>query len=555
MRRAADQANRKETNMNRKALLTWLKPQLDGVHAEGAGRLLDDVVSYLDSTGPTRLLDVPPPFDFDPEAASSYLPAPLELPAPSKVVGWEDGTEPEWMDPAQLAAAMASGGLDRREVLELFAARIEACNPVLNAFTRVTLDPFASGTGVLGGVPIGVQDMIGTAGVPTTAGSPLLNGYVPQSDATAWRLLSDVGATLAGKLGTQEFAAGTTGENDWFGTVRNPWDPRRSAGGAASGPGAAVAAGLVSAAIATDPGGSIRVPAAHCGVVGLKPTHGSVNREGSIPLTWTTETLGVLARSVAGTAQIADLLLDGRARSRYGMTCTEAALAGAARGSLGIRVGIPMEWLAMGLDAEVMRAYNEALAVLEGLGATLVEVVGLPDAARIAPAHRAIAFSEASTIHEELILSRADGYGEAIRNRQEAGRGVLASEYLKAWRLRGGFARTFSEAWRRADVMLLPTSPVPAAAPGTTTISTGSRGPEPLHTVYTRYSAPMSTLGLPALSVPCGFTPGGLPMGMQLSGPPHAEPLLFHVAAVYEAAAGFAGIHPQLQAADSKERV
>ena len=176
-------------------------------------------------------------------------------------------------------------------------------------------------------------------------------------------------------------------------------------------------------------------------------------------------------------------------------------------------------------------------------GAEIVDV-DLPDLTSMAPVHRAIAFSEASSIHEEFILTRAGEYGDTIRDRQEAGRGMLASEYLKAWRLRGEFARQFSEAWRRADVMITPTSPVPAAPLGTLKVSTGSRGLEALHSVYTRYAAPTSSMGLPSLSVPCGFTGDGLPVGLQFSGPPHSEPLLFHVAASYEAAAQWVDRHP-----------
>jgi aspartyl-tRNA(Asn)/glutamyl-tRNA(Gln) amidotransferase subunit A len=535
---------------HRSELLSWLNPQLDETHAKRAGELLDAVTSYLEAAGPTRLLDSPPPFDFDPESASSHLPHPREL--PEVAAGFTEPTpatdELEWATPSQLARLISSGEVSQREVLERFAERIELWEPVINSFVRVTLDPAAPPTaGALGGVPIGVHDTIGTAGVPTTAGSRILADYVPTEDADAWRRLSDAGAVLAGKLGTQEFAAGTSGENPWYGAVRNPWDPTRLAGGAAGGPGAAVAAGLVAGAIATDPGGSIRVPAALCGVVGLKPTHGSIDRRGTIPLTWTTETVGVLARTVPGAAQLADLLLDGRALKRFRVSCTDAAARGSASTSIALKVGVPSGWLAMGLDPDVERAYRDALAVLTELGATLVEV-DLPDAGLIAPAHRAVAFSEASTIHEELLQTRAAEYGDNIRDRQEAGRGMLASEYLKGYRLRGLFARQFSEVWRDVDLVAMPTSPVPAASPGTEMIDTGPRGPEPLHTVYTRYSAPMSSLGLPALSVPCGFTPQGLPVGVQLCGPPHSEPLLFFAAGAYESATSWSLSRPSLAA-------
>jgi aspartyl-tRNA(Asn)/glutamyl-tRNA(Gln) amidotransferase subunit A len=535
---------------HREELLTWLNPGLDPEVAEGAGELVDAVARYLKDAGPTTLFDVAPPLGFDPVAASSYRPDPLEIKAPratKPVTGAADPAELEWASPQELATLIRTGAVSRREVLDRFRDRIGDWDPVLNAFIRVTLptDPAAPGTGSFDGVPIGVQDMIGTAGVPTTAGSRILADYVPDRDAEAWRRLSAEGAVLAGKLSTQEFAAGTTGENQWFGPVRNPWDPTRTAGGAAGGAGAAVAAGLVPAAIATDPGGSIRVPAALCGVVCLKPTYGSMDRTGSIPLTWTTETMGVLARTVLGTAGIADLLLDGRARARYSLSCGQAAQSGLENRRADVRVGVPLGWLELGLDPDVEQAYREALAELESIGATLV-YVDLPSAADIAPAHRAIAFSEASSIHEEFIAQRAGEYGDNIRERQEAGRGVMASEYLKAFRLRGRFTRHFSEAWRAADVIAMPTSPVPAAPIGTPSMSTGSRGLEPAHTVYTRYSAPLSTLGLPALSVPCGFTRDGLPVGLQLCGPPHSEPLLFSVAAAYESVTEWQFAHPQL---------
>lgn len=539
--------------MQRKHLLKLLKPDLNDELSERAGRLLDPVAGHLKDAGNTSLFDRHPAFVFDPVAASSYCPPPVTLPpvpdTPSSGKGDRDSEDdaPEWCEPFELAQRIASGGQNRRDILKCFSERIAQWNPVVNAFAHITLDPEhdESQAGVLSGVPVGVQDMICTRHVPTLAGSRILNGFMPEQDADAWRRLSNAGAILAGKLNTQEFAAGTTGENDWTGPVCNPWHPGRHAGGAAGGAGAAVAAGLVSAAIATDPGGSLRVPAAHCGVVGLKPTFGSVDRAGSIPLTWTTEALGPLARTVRGAAQIADLLLDGRSIERYGQCCADAAASGHARARIPFRIGVPSRWIAMGLDPGVQSAFDAALEKMKHLGAHFVDV-DLPDLDSMAPVHRAIAFSEASSIHEELILTRAAEYGDTIRDRQEAGRGMLASEYLKAWRIRGAFARQFSEAWRQADLILTPTTPVPAAPLGTDRTSTGSRGPEALHTVYTRYVAPTSAMGLPSLSIPCGFTPDGLPVGLQLFGPPYSEPLLFHVAAAYEAVTPWATCHPQL---------
>ncbi len=531
----------------RAELLQWLNPNLDYVTAEGAGDLLDAVAASLQGHGPTNLFDDPPPLIFDPVKASAYRPDPVELPGSRT----DEAREPDldglpWIPGHVLADLTARGVLTRSEVIKAFSYQIDTWDSSLNAFIRVTLDPqtdFGDSGGLLKGIPIGLQDMVCTSGIPTTAGSSILRDFVPDRDAAAWKRLKGEGAILAGKLNTQEFAAGTTGTNDHYGSMRNPWDLARTAGGAAGGAGAAVAAGLVSSAVGTDPGGSIRVPAAHCGIVGLKPTFGVMDRSGVVPLTWTTETMGVLAQTISGTASIADMLLDGRARQRYGMSCQEASARGSARDRIDLRIGVPTNWLEMGLDDGVQRAYLQALTELASLGATVHEVV-LPDAAAIAPVHRAIAFSEASSIHEELIRDRATEYGQDIRQRQEAGRGVMASEYLKAARLRGFFARQFSEVWKDVDVIVTPTTPVPAAPVDTLSISTGSRGEEAAHTVYTRYAAPLNTLGLPALSVPCGFTKEGLPVGLQLCGPPHSEPLLFYVGAAYESKTPWHLRHP-----------
>ena len=531
---------------SRAELLLWLRPGLDPAVARTAGDLLDPVSDYLERQGPTRLLDDPPVLTFDPISASSYLPPPFELGGEPE--DWSSKeVDLEWLDPQDIARLVSSRRLQVRDIVDVFRKRIELWGE-LNAFTTTTLSEppdLSSPAGPLAGAPIGVQDMIATAGVLTTAGSRVLGDFVPRASAVCWERLHDSGALLAGKLSTQEFAAGTTGVNDWFGAVRNPWELTRTAGGAAGGAGAALAAGLISAALATDPGGSIRVPAALCGVIALKPTYGTVDRRGSIPLTWTTETIGVLARTVRGAARVADLVLDGRSRERWGLGCEAAANRGA-NARLGIRVGVPENWLGMGLDPDVAQSYRDALDVLVELGAELVEVRP-PSIDDIAPTHRAIAFAEASTIHEDIIERAADQYGDAIRGRQEAGRGVLASEYLKANRIRGHFTRAFSELWRETDVFAVPTSPVPAAKVGTRSLVTHrSRGAEATHSVYTRYSAPMSTLGLPAVSVPCGFSRDGLPLGIQLSGPPYSEPLLMHAAAAYQSSTSWHLLHPSL---------
>ncbi|WP_370083877.1 amidase [Streptacidiphilus sp. MAP12-16] len=514
--------------------------------------MLDDVAAYLDSVDVRNLDGAFPAFTFDPAAASSYLPPPVDHPALEP----ESGTAPAvdvqdlpWTPPTDIARLVRAGELTAAEVAGLYARRIDDWQPEVNAFIEVTLNEAAAPlSGPLVGVPVGLTDLIDVAGLPTTAGSAMMRGRIAGADADCWSALSNSGAVLAGKLNVQEFAAGTTGENARFGWTRNPWDTTRMTGGACGGAGAAVAAGMVSAALGPDPGGSIRVPAAHCGVVALKPTYGAISRRGVLPLTWTLDALGVMAQRVRGVAGIADQLLvphtpRGR-RGRHG-SCESAALAGELAAGLDLTFGIPTSWLDMGLDPEVRDAFEKALKHLMDLGGKVREV-DVPYAGDILRMHRAIAFSEASASHEPFLLHQADEYGANIRDREEAGRAMLAGDYLKASRIRAVLCRDFSEVWRDVDLILTPTVPVPAAPIGTESVTTSSRGPEPTHTVYTRYLAPFSSLGLPSLSVPCGATTGGLPIGMQLAGPPHAEALLFYAAGAYEATTTWHTRHPVL---------
>jgi aspartyl-tRNA(Asn)/glutamyl-tRNA(Gln) amidotransferase subunit A len=539
----------KRTVQSRSAILRLIQPDLGEGVLDRAGSMLDDVVAYLDSVDARDLDTTFPVLTFDPVAASSYLPTPVEfegtgastgaLPAPG-------ADELPWAPATDLARLVREGAYTAQEVAALYARRISAWQPEINAFIDVTLDKAAEPrTGALAGVPIGLSDMIDVAGLPTTAGSAILGDRIADTDAECWSTLSGAGAVLAGKLNVQEFAAGTTGENARYGWTRNPWDLTRMAGGACGGAGAAVAAGLVSAALGPDPGGSIRVPAAHCGVVALKPTYGAISRRGVLPLTWTLDSLGVMGQRVRGAAGIADHLLSPTTPWGKRGSCESAALAGARAPALDLTFGIPTSWLDMGLDPEVRDAFERALEHLKDLGAKVREV-DVPYAGDILRMHRAVAFSEASASHEPFLLHQGDEFGANIRDREEAGRAMLAGEYLKASRIRAVLCRKFSEVWRDVDLIVTPTVPVPAAPIGTSSVTTSSRGAEPTHTVYTRYLAPLSSLGLPALSVPCGATAGGLPIGMQIAGPPHAETTLFYAAGAYEATTDWHTRHPVL---------
>jgi aspartyl-tRNA(Asn)/glutamyl-tRNA(Gln) amidotransferase subunit A len=537
------------TVQSRSAILRLIQPDLEEGVLSRAGSMLDEVAAYLDSVDARDLDTTFPVFTFDPAAASSYLPTPVQhtrvAPA-NAAVPPPDADELPWAPATDVARLVREGELTAAEVAALHARRISHWQPEVNAFIDVTLDEAAQHrTGALAGVPVGLTDLIDVAGLPTTAGSAIMRDRIAETDAECWSALSGAGAVLAGKLNVQEFAAGTTGENARFGWTRNPWDVTRMTGGACGGAGAAVAAGLVSAALGPDPGGSIRVPAAHCGVVALKPTYGAISRRGVLPLTWTLDALGVMAQRVRGVAGVADQLLSANTPWGRRGNCENAALAGELAPQLDLTFGIPTSWLDMGLDPEVRDAFERALEHLTDLGAKVREV-DVPYAGDILRMHRAVAFSEASASHEAFLLHQADEYGANIRDREEAGRAMLAGQYLKASRIRAVLCREFSEVWRDVDLILTPTVPVPAAPIGTSSVTTSSRGAEPTHTVYTRYLAPFSSLGLPALSVPCGATAGGLPIGMQLAGPPHAETTLFYAAGAYEATTDWHTRHPVL---------
>lgn len=527
-------------SLRQRQLLNLLYPDIDDATMVQAAELLAAVDASLDAVPHSSFDDAfPAPVTFNPMHEGVFVPTPLALDAVVASAGESVRSRGADMmgGPLDVLSARINSSQSEAEALQaLIRERLELWQPVLNGFLTVTdLDVRAgASTGVLAGVPIGLQDMIDARGVVTTAGSILLRERVPERDAPAWAALREAGAVLAGKLNTQEFAAGTNGENDWFGPMRNPWDPTRTAGGAAGGAGAAVAAGIVPAALATDPGGSIRVPAAFCGVTGFKPTYGAIDRRGTVPLTWTTETLGILASGVANTALLADHLLDGRAQGRWGSGCVGAARRGAAASRLNLTVGVPRNWISMGLEPAVQTGFNEVLGILRDLGVRIVDVT-LPDHDSIAPIHRAIAFSEAAAIHEHTINVHSDSYGEQIRARQQAGRAMLAVDYLHASKIRDQMVRSASAVWRDVDLVVVPTVPVVAKPIGTRTVSTGTRGGEAAHTVYTRYAAPLSTLGWPALSIPAGLSPEGLPVGVQFTGPPHSEPLVFLVAASTEA--------------------
>lgn len=522
-----------------------------------AARLLQPVRRMLEASAGSASSGPPPAGAFCPVTAAGertrqgYQPPQPRQPAGTALSDIPAGSPGEdelaWMTAADIAARVAGGYLSPGQLAAACGRRVEALDGHLGTFVTVTIDagraggqPAAAagtttgpGAGPLAGVPAGLKDIIDVAGVPTTCGSRTRAGHVASHDAPCWERMREAGAQLAGKLVTHEFAAGVTCEDTPFGTVRNPLDTRHMAGGSSGGPAAAVAAGLVTVALGTDTGGSIRIPAACCGVVGLKPTFGRVPTDGVQALAWTLDHVGPIARTVRDAALVLDVIA--------GTSCEPAARSGAEHGAHGLRVGVPVEWLG-GLQPAVRTAFEDALQDLRRAGAETTEIRGLPDPENLALVNRVIAYAEGSACHDQLLRSGAP-FGEPILPRLQAGRFLLAGEYLAAQRLRADACRSFAGAWAAADILVTPTLPCTAPPLGTATLRAGGQA-EPLGTALIRYTAPFNLAGLPALTVP-SRTPGPLPAGLQLIAPPMEDHLACFAAAAYERARGAVGTPPR----------
>ncbi len=442
------------------------------------------------------------------------------------------------------------------ELTKLMLARIEKLNPKLNAYLTVAAERalvqarkaerelFAPrgrkgqrDRGPLHGVPLSLKDNIYTEGIRTTAGSKILKDFIPQHDAKVVVLLKEAGAILLGKTNMHEFAYGVTSNNPHFGPARNPWDLSRIPGGSSGGSAAAVAAGLCYGSIGTDTGGSIRVPAALCGIVGLKPTFGRVPVDDVIPLSPRLDCVGPLARTTADAATLLDpIFVRGRNESRL----SNAAKSSSRRQ---VRLGLPREFFFKILSPEVEYAFDEALRVFRKLGANLKEV-SIPLLHETEDAGNQIAWAEATHYHQQAgcFPARAADYGEDVRTLLELGAKVPATAYLQAMELRDTFIEHFHAAMADAnlDALIVPTTPIVAPLIGeeTTPISGVNH---PTRALLLRLNRPANLGGLPAISIPCGFSPEGLPVGLQLIGAVTDEHLLVRIAHAFERA------HPQLR--------
>lgn len=464
----------------------------------------------------------------------------------------------------QMQQQLNARSLSSVELTRAFLERIAATDQQVNAFITVSEaqalqaaeiadQRIASGdVAALTGIPLALKDIFSTEGILTTCASKILANYVPPYDATVVCRLKEQGAVLLGKLNMDEFAMGSSNENSAFGVVRNPWDLLCVPGGSSGGSAAAVAARQAVATLGTDTGGSIRQPAGHCGVVGLKPTYGRVSRYGIIAYASSLDQVGPLTRSVEDCALMLQAIAG---HDPLDSTSLDVAVpdycADLNAGVKGLKIGLPREYFIEGLDTDVHQALQEAIAVYRNLGAEIVEV-SLPHTDYALACYYLVATAEASSnlarydgvrygvraesarnLLDMYMQSRAAGFGAEVKRRIMLGTYALSSGYYDAYYLKAQKVRTlirqdFLDAFERCDVLLNPVAPTPA-------FRIGEKTADPL-TMYLSdiFTIPVNLAGTCALTLPCGFSAQGLPIGMQLAGRPLDEATLLRVGQAYQ---------------------
>ena len=449
----------------------------------------------------------------------------------------------------EIADAIRRREVGSEELTRACLERARAWQPKLNCFIALEADEALAAAraadadlargrlrGPLHGVPLAHKDMYYRKGKVCTCGSNIRRNWVADCDSTALARLRDAGAIQLGTLNMAQFAFGPTGHNGHTGDCRNPWNTAHITGGSSSGSGASLAARIVYGALGSDTGGSIRLPASICGLAGMKTTSGRVSRYGAMPLSFTLDTVGPLARSVADCALLTRIIAGA---DPLDPTAAHEAVpdyaAGLGAPVKGLRIGTAKGYFDRDLHPDVARAMAQSLAVLRGLGCEIVEV-GMPELDSINAAGNVIMWSEAAALHAPWLRERSADYLPQIRARIEMGLAVPAVRYLEALKLRGPALAEFCAAvFTRCDALHVPALAMPVPTIAETDVGDGERMVPALGAI-TRLTRPFNYLGLPALSVPAGFTGNGLPVGFQLAGRPFSEGLLFRIGHAYQQA-------------------
>jgi aspartyl-tRNA(Asn)/glutamyl-tRNA(Gln) amidotransferase subunit A len=434
------------------------------------------------------------------------------------------------------------------EVVKAHLARVEALEPALNSFIALLPEQAVEEAklaereiqagryrGPLHGIPIGLKDLFYVKGVRNTSGSKIFDHFIPDHDSTIALKLKDAGAILLGKLNLHQFAYGPTGENPDYGNMHNPWDTKRIPGGSSGGSASATASGQCTLAMGTDTGGSIRIPSAVCGLVGLKPTYGRLSRYGITVLSWSQDHPGPMTRTVEDCALVMNAVAgyDPRDPSSANMSIPDFTKS-LTENIKGLRVGVPKEPFEDPVDSEVEHFVRSAIELLSKLGATIHEM-SWPMYHESKAISSTILMAEATAYHSQLMKRQGSRLDPKVRLRLEAGLLISAVDYIQAQRARRLFYQQSCDLFKNVDLLAGPTVPITACNIGTEEVQIGNTllGVIPLLTQHTR---PYNLNGFPAITVPCGFSRNGLPVGFQLAGKPFDEAMVLRAAFAYEQA-------------------
>ena len=470
------------------------------------------------------------------------------------------------MDPLEICY-MSAGDLSKLvekkeispvEIIDAHLSRIEATEPILNSFITLLADEsrvaarqaekdIQSGKykGPLHGIPVGLKDLYNTAGVRTTSGSKIFDTFIPSEDCTVARKFQQAGAILIGKLNMHPFAYGPTGENLDYGHMHNPWNPEMITGGSSGGSGSAAAAGQCTITTGSDTGGSIRIPAALCGIVGLKPTYGLVSRWGLTALSWSLDHPGPMTRTVEDAA-IALNAIAGHdpkdiASANVNIPNYSSALTGNVRG---LRIGMPKEYFEAPLDPQVRKAVEDAIGVLESMGAEVKEV-SFPRFKESQAISSTVLMSEATAFHRDLLEKDGHRLYEPVRQRLEAGLFISAADYLRAQQARTLLDQEGRRLLDDVDLLAGPTEPITAPEILAPNVLAGEQEIGVVGALA-QYTRPYNINGFPAISVPCGFSDTNMPIGLQLAGKPFDEMTVLRAAHTYEQASDWHTRRPPL---------
>ena len=453
-----------------------------------------------------------------------------------------------YMGAGDLSKLVQSKEISPVEIIEAHLTRIDATEPVLNSFITLLADQARKSArqaekdiqagrykGPLHGIPVALKDLYNTGGVRTTSGSRIFDTFIPTEDCTVAAKFHQAGAILLGKLNMHQFAYGPTGENPDYGHMHNPWNPDMVTGGSSGGSGSAAAAGQCTITTGSDTGGSIRIPAALCGIVGLKPTYGLVSRYGLSALSWSLDHPGPMTRTVEDTAITMNVIAghDPKdvASAKVDIPDYTSALTGDVKG---LRIGIVKEYFEAPLDPQVRKAVMDAISLLESMGVEIKEV-SYPMFNQSQAISSTVLMAEATAYHRDLLEKDGHQLYEPVRQRLEAGLFISAAEYLRAQQARSIFDQQGRRLLDEVDLLAGPTEPVTAPEILASKVMAGEQEVGVVGAL-TQYTRPYNINGFPAISVPCGFSDDEMPIGLQLAGRPFDELTVLRAAHAYEQA-------------------